>query len=46
MCVGGGWAKWAMGIKKGMCRIEHWELYVSDDSLNSTPENNSILYVD
>ena len=25
VCVcGGGWAKWAMGIKKGTCWHEHW----------------------
>jgi len=26
-----------MGIKEGTCD-EHWVLYVSDESLNSTPE--------
>ena len=28
-----------MGIKKGTCWDEHWVLYVSDESLNSTPES-------
>ena len=28
-----------MGIKEGTCD-EHWELDVSDESLNSTPESN------
>ena len=32
----GGWAKWVMGIKEGTCWDEHWVLYVSDESLNST----------
>ena len=41
----GGWAKWVMGIKEGTCWDEHWVLYVSDESLNSTPETNTILYV-
>ena len=31
------------GIKKGTCD-ELWMLYVSDESLNSTPETNIILY--
>ena len=35
----GGWAKWAMGINEGTCD-EHWVLYVSDESLNSTSETN------
>ena len=33
-----------MGIKKGICD-EHGMLYVSDKSLNSTPETNIALYV-
>ena len=40
----GGWAKWVMGIKEGTCE-EHRVLCVSDESLNSTPETNIILYV-
>ena len=27
-----------MGTKEGTCWDEHWVLYVSDESLNSTPE--------
>ena len=42
--VGRGWAKWIMGIKEGT-RDEHWMSYVSDESLNSTPETNITLYV-
>ena len=34
-----------MGIKEGTCD-EHWVLYVSDESPNSTPEINIALYVD
>ena len=43
--MGGGWVKWVMGIKEGTCCVEHWVLYVSGYSLNSTPETNIILYV-
>ena len=41
----GVWAKWAIGIKKGICWDEHWVLYVNDESLNFTPETNIALYV-
>ena len=39
---GGGWrwAKWVMGVKEGICCDEQWMFYVSDESLNSTPETN------
>ena len=37
-------AKWVKDIKKGICG-EHWVLYISDESLNSTPETNIRLYV-
>ena len=40
-----GQAKWAMGIKEGTCWDEHWVLYVSDESLGSTLETNTTLYV-
>ena len=33
-----------MGIKEGICCDEHWMLYVSDESVNSTPETNIVLY--
>ena len=33
-----------MGIKEGTCD-EYWVLYVSDESLNSTPETNITLCV-
>jgi len=42
--VDGGWARWVMGIKKGTGYDEHWVLYVSDESLNST-KTNITLYV-
>ena len=40
----GGWLKWMMGIKEDTCD-EHWVLYVSGKSLNSTRETNITLYV-
>ena len=43
--VGERWARWVMGIKEGTCYNEHWVLYVSDESLNSTSETNIALYV-
>ena len=43
--MGGGWPKWVMGNKEGICYDEHWVLYVSDESLNSNPETNIALYV-
>ena len=42
--VHGEWAKRVMGIKEGTCD-DHWVLYVSDESLNSTPETNITLYL-
>ena len=42
--VSGRWVRWVMGTKEGTCD-EHWVLYVSDESLNSTPETNIALYV-
>ena len=43
---GGGetWARQVMGTMEGTCD-EHWVLYVSYESLNSTPETNIALYV-
>ena len=40
-----GWTRWVMGIKKSICCNEHWASYVSDESLNSTSETNTALYV-
>ena len=37
--MSGGWARWGMGIKEGTYD-EHWVMYGSDESLNSTPEIN------
>ena len=42
--VGGEWARPVSGIKEGT-RDEHWVLYVSDESLNSTHETNIALDV-
>ena len=43
--MGGGQAKWMMDTEEGTYCVEHWVLYVSDESLNSIPETNIILYV-
>lgn len=43
--MGGGWARWVMGIKAGTCD-EHWMLYVTDESLNSITETNIALNAD
>ena len=43
--MGGGWAKWVMGIKEGTHYNEQWVLYASDESLNSAPETNITLCV-
>ena len=40
-----GWIKWVMGIKESTFRDEHWVSHVSDESLGSTPEAKTILYV-
>ena len=40
--MGRRWVNWVRGIKVGICD-EHWVLYVSDESLNPTPETN--MYV-
>ena len=42
--MGGGWVRRVMGIKENT-RDEYWVLYVSDESLTSTPEMNIALYV-
>ena len=42
--MGGKWATWEMGIKERTYG-EHWVLYVSDESINFTPETNYTLYV-
>ena len=41
----GGWARWMMGIQEGTRCDEHWALYISDESLKSTPETNMTQYV-
>lgn len=42
--VGREWARQVTGIKEDTCP-EHQGLYVSDESLNTTPEMNITLYV-
>ena len=44
----GGWGRgdWVAGIKKGTwCNNEHWVLYATDESLNTTSETNITVYV-
>ena len=41
---GGGCVKWVTGIKEVTCD-EHWVLYVSNESLNSTTKTNIMMYV-
>ena len=43
--VTGGEVGRRMSIKEGTGCDEHWMLYVSDESLNSTPQTNIIVYV-
>ena len=39
-----GQGRWMMGTEEGTCWDEHWVLYVSDESQESTPEAKSTLY--
>ena len=41
-CGGGG--KWVMGMEEGTCWDEHWGLYLSDESRESTSKTKSTLY--
>ena len=41
----GGWVKWMMGIKEGTFWDEHWVSNVTDESLGSTLEARTTLYV-
>ena len=47
--MGWGWkgecVKWVTGIKEGTFQDEHWVSYIRDESLGSTPEGKTILYV-
>ena len=36
---------WVVGIKEGTFPDEHWVSYVRDESLGSTPEVKTTLYV-
>ena len=38
------WGKWVMALQDDACCDEPWVVYVSDESLNSTPETNITLY--
>ena len=38
-----GWVKQVMGIQEGTCCDEHQGVYVSDKSLNSTPDTECQL---
>ena len=40
-----GLGRWVMGFEEGTCWDEHWVLYVSDESQESTPEAKITLYV-
>ena len=42
--MGGGWAKWVMGIKEDTCWDEHWVLDIGNVSVESTPEIIIALY--
>ena len=39
----GGGGGWVMGTEEGACGDEHWVLYGSDESQESTPEAKSTL---
>ena len=39
-----GEGKWVMGFGERTCWDEHWVLYVSDESQESTPKTKSTLY--
>ena len=41
----GGRGNWVMDIKEGTGYNEHWGLYETDESLNSTSEIYNTLYV-
>ena len=41
----GGWVKRVMGIKEGAFGDENWVSYMRDESLGSTPETQTTLYV-
>ena len=43
--MGGEWATGVKGIKDSTCCDERWVLYAAAESLNSTPETNTALYV-
>ena len=36
---------WVMGIKEGTSCNEHWVLYATIESLDSTSETNNTVYV-
>ena len=40
-----GWVKWVTDNKEGTFRDDHWVSHVRDESLGSTPEAKTTLYV-
>ena len=36
--------EWVMGIEEDTCWDEHWVLYISNESWESTPKTKSTLY--
>lgn len=42
----GRWGNWVMGIQEGTCDDEHWELYATNGSWNTTSKTNSVLFLD
>ena len=43
---GGGWDMLVMGSEEGMHCMEHWVLYASNESWNTTSKTNDVLYGD
>ena len=42
----GGWVVLVIGIKEGMCGMEHWVLQGNNESWNTTSKTNDVLYGD
>ena len=40
----GGWVSLVIDIKEGTYSIEHWVLYINNESWNTTSKTNDILY--
>ena len=39
-----GWSSQVMGIEEGKCCDEHWVLYTTNESLNTTSKTNHVPY--